>query len=301
MKIVARVGLALLLLVVVIIVYLYSQLRSLTVEQITDDLYVLYGVGGNVGVLKTDVGTVVVDTMTFEIQGERILDKAQELTGAPVVMVINTHYHSDHTHGNPAFPTGTRVVATERTLHHLQVTDTDFFSGDAQALLPNETFTHFKKIQIGNKTLELHQTGRGHTDGDLAVLFVEDNVIHTGDLFFNHHYPNIDLEGGGSVQAWADTLTPLLQLEFDQVIPGHGPLSDRAGLIQFQQFMQQLAGIGLQAAEKNWTLEQMQTTDALTADEGYSEIFLVIPSGLDRQFVLTRTWEEVTGNFVLRP
>ena len=301
MKILKRVALALLLVIAVVVTYLFIQLRSLTVEQVTDDVYVLYGLGGNVGVLKSDAGTVVVDTMTFEIQGQQILKKAQELTGMPITLIINTHYHTDHTHGNPAFPTGTRVVATERTLHHLHATDTEYFSGDAAALLPNETFSQFKEINLGNKTLRLYQTGRGHTDGDLVVEFVEDKVLHTGDLFFNGYYPNIDLEGGGSVLEWADTLTPVLALNVNQVIPGHGPLSDRAGLMQFQHFMQQLADIGKQAAAEGWAVEQTQATELLTEDSNYSEIRMILPIGLNREFVLTRAWEEATGSFTRRP
>ena len=104
-----------------------SEVRRLEVEQLSPNLHVLFGAGGNVAVLKTSQGTVVVDSMTLEYQGARIRAKAEELSGAPVVMVINTHYHLDHTHGNPAFEAGTRVVATERTLHHLKTFDAEFF------------------------------------------------------------------------------------------------------------------------------------------------------------------------------
>ncbi len=92
--------------------YLYSQVRALEVEQLSDDLWVLRGFGGNTAVLKTRGGTVIVDTMTFGIQGSRIREVARELTGMSTAMVINTHYHLDHTHGNPAFEPGTRVLST---------------------------------------------------------------------------------------------------------------------------------------------------------------------------------------------
>ena len=109
--------------------YVFGQIRSIKIEQITDDVHVLYGLGGNVAVLRTDEGTVIVDTMTLKLQGNLIRQKAEELTGKPVVMVINTHYHLDHIHGNPAFEPGTRVVATEKTLHLLEQTDAEHFSG----------------------------------------------------------------------------------------------------------------------------------------------------------------------------
>ena len=80
--------------------YLYTQVRAIDVEQLSDDLWVLRGFGGNTAVLKTRSGTVIVDTMTFGIQGDRIREIAQDLTGMGTSMIINTHYHLDHTHGN---------------------------------------------------------------------------------------------------------------------------------------------------------------------------------------------------------
>ena len=120
-----------------IAIYVYMQIRSLTVVTVTDDLHMIQGFGGNVGVLKTGAGTVIVDTMTFTLQGERIRQLAEKLTGEPVVLVINTHYHSDHTHGNPAFAGGTKVISTKQTLHHLQALDASYWEGSAAALLPN--------------------------------------------------------------------------------------------------------------------------------------------------------------------
>jgi len=281
-------------------VYVFIQLRTLTVEQLTDDVYVIYGLGGNVGVLDTDKGTVIVDTMTMRYQGGRIRQEAERLTGKPVVMVINTHYHLDHTHGNPAFAAGTRVVATERTLHHLQATDAGYFSGAAAALLPNETFADKREVVLGNKTVLLFHTGRGHTDGDLVALFLEDGVLHAGDLFFNRLYPNIDLEAGGSVKEWVATLDRVRELPFSQVIPGHGPISGRDGLLQFQGFMRQLAEIGQKAAAEAWNRDEAEHTPLLTEDQGYGQVKLIVPIGMNREFVLRRAWEEATGNYSVR-
>ena len=96
-------------------IYVYQTVATLETEKITDDVTVLFGLGGNVGVLRTDRGAVIVDTMTFRLQGERIREEAERLTGREVDVILNTHYHSDHTHGNPGFPGGTRIVATQRT------------------------------------------------------------------------------------------------------------------------------------------------------------------------------------------
>ncbi len=294
---------ALLLVLVLVIaagLHVFSQVRALTVEKITDDVHVISGLGGNVGVVKTDSGTVIIDTMTLQYQGKRIRKEAEKLTGQAVVMIINTHYHLDHTHGNPAFEPGTRVISTARTLHHLQTTDADYFDGDAAALLPNEVFDGSHQIVLGNKTIKLFHTGRGHTDGDLVAFIVEDEVLHAGDLYFNQLYPNIDLEAGGSVQAWGDTLASVLKIPFVSVIPGHGAVSGRKELMQFQDFIRQLARIGRKAAYEGWSEEKTQASTELTTDAGYGEITLIIPIGLNRKFVLGRAWEETTGNYIRR-
>ncbi len=278
--------------------YLYTQVRALEVEQLSDDLWVLRGFGGNTAVLKTRAGTVVVDTMTFGIQGDHIRETARELTGMPTAMIINTHYHLDHTHGNPAFEPGTRVLSTERTLQYLHTVDGDFWQGGAAQLMPNETFSDRQTLFVGDKKIELVHPGAGHTDGDLVVIFVDEGVAHLGDLFFNSHYPNIDLEAGGTVQAWPATLDNVLALNFDRVIPGHGATTDRNGIRAFQRFLQQLGDIGQQAAAENWTLEQVRSTAALTEDAGYVPIEFIVSLGLDRGFVLQRAWEETTGQFV---
>ncbi|XOV87655.1 MAG: MBL fold metallo-hydrolase [Pseudomonadota bacterium] len=281
--------------------YVFFTIYHLGVEQVADDLYVLYGAGGNVAVLDTEEGAVVVDTMTLAYQGDRIQQVALELTGKPVIMIINTHYHLDHTHGNPAFPAGTRVVATDRTLHHLITTDIATFAGEAAALLPNETFVDQTRLTVGEYHLTLVKPGQGHTDGDLVVLFEEQRILHAGDLFFNGHYPNIDLEAGGSVRDWPETIDVVMNLPFDGVIPGHGRFSDRAGFRQYQQFISQLGELAAEAVAAGESQDEFVATAALTEDAGYSEIRMLVPIGLDRPFVLGRAYEEAAGLVSARP
>ena len=247
MKLWKKLLFAAVIIVVAAALYLLISIRSISVEQVSPDLHVLFGVGSNTTVLNTDVGAVVIDSMTFPMQGALIRRMAEELTGKPVVLLINTHYHLDHTHGNPAFQEGTRVVSTERTLSHLKALDASFWEGDRAKLLPNDTFDDELKIELGNKTITLKTLGRGHTDGDLVAVIEEEKTIVMGDLFFNQHYPNIDLEAGGSVQEWPATLDAAFALEFETVVPGHGLITDRLGMRDFQRFMGQLATIGQMA------------------------------------------------------
>jgi glyoxylase-like metal-dependent hydrolase (beta-lactamase superfamily II) len=173
--------------------------------------------------------------------------------------------------------------------------DAAYWQGAAAGTLPNETFRNEHELSVGDKTVRLIQPGRGHTDGDLVALFVEDKVLHTGDLFFNGRYPNIDLEAGGSVREWVAAIDRVLQLDFDKVIPGHGPVTDRAGLVAFQTFMRQLADVGAQAARNGWSLDETEREAALDADAGYQPISIPFVMKLDRAFVVRRAWEEATN------
>ena len=276
-------------------IYAYQQVTSLESERVTDDVHVLFGLGGNVGVLATERGAVVVDSMTFRMQGVRIREAAEKLGRGPTQAIINTHYHLDHTHGNPAFAAGTKVWSTQRTRDYLLHFDAPYWEGGAAGTLPNQTFESAHDLVVGGKTIRLQHLGRGHTDGDLVVLFVEDRVLHTGDLFFNGRYPNIDLEAGGSVREWDATLDRVMALDFDRVIPGHGPVTDREGIRAFQRFLRELWSLAEQAAREGKSLAETQALPGLTADAGYGAIEVPFVFRLDREFVIRRAWEEATG------
>ena len=274
----------------------YRWAGELRTQAITGDLHVIYSnLGGNVAVLRTGEGAVIVDTMTFAMQGEAIRDLAEQLAGERVAVVVNSHWHLDHTHGNPALGGSDRIVATDRTLHHLETLDGAYWQGDAARGLPNETFGNSHVIRMGDKTIHLIRPGRGHTDGDLVALFVEDEAVHMGDLFFHRLYPNIDLEAGGSVQRWGKTLERVLALDFRHVIPGHGPLTGRERLEEFQAFIENLASVGREAAVNDWSLDKTIEQGNLTADAGFEPMRIGPFPFLTRDFVIRRAWEEATG------
>ncbi|HVH17031.1 MAG TPA: MBL fold metallo-hydrolase, partial [Myxococcota bacterium] len=168
------IGVALLAVIAGGAVFVYQRINTLEVAKVSDDVHVIYGLGSNVGILRTSEGAVVVDTMTFRMQGREVREKAEELGGGATRAVINTHYHLDHTHGNPAFAAGLPIVSTEKTLAYLKALDAGYWTGDAAGTLPNDTFADTHELQVGGKTVRMIHPGAGHTNGDLVVLFVED-------------------------------------------------------------------------------------------------------------------------------
>jgi glyoxylase-like metal-dependent hydrolase (beta-lactamase superfamily II) len=286
----------LLMLVAATIITTYQQLGTLEHQSVSDDVHVVFTprVGGNSGVLRTEAGAVVVDTMYFpRLQADRLRELAEQLAGGPVQAIINTHHHPDHTHGNLAFPGGMRVLSTPGTRAHLLSRDADFWKGAAATTLPNETVAEPAELRIGGKTLRLLPF-RGHTDGDLAVLFVEDRILHAGDLVFHLCYPNLDLEAGGSLPIWIETLERLLALDFQRVIPGHGPVTDREGVRAFQAFLQEVWASASTAARAGLGVEEMLAGAELSLDRGFRVLGIPFVFRLDRDFILRRAWEEAS-------
>src|SRR5580658_1435761 len=104
---------------------------------------------------------------------------------------------------------------------------------------PRVTFSDEADVFLGGKEVRARYFGRGHTNGDAIIYFPALKTIHTGDLMAGKT-PLIDYTGGGSLKAWTATLDGALQLDFDTVIPGHGPVTTKAGLLEYRNNVEKL-------------------------------------------------------------
>jgi cyclase len=200
------------------------------VNKIADDLYELEGDGGNVAVYLTDDGVIVVDDK-FERNYDDIMANIKKLSSKPVKYVLNTHQHGDHTGSNARMlMSGVEVIA-HRNARANMVTG-------KQPGLPGVTFGDMTQVFLGGKEVDAFYNGRGHTNGDVAIYFPARRVVHTGDLFTTNGQGNvapfIDYNGNGSALDWPKTIDGILKLDFDTVIPGHGPVSKRADLMKYR-------------------------------------------------------------------
>jgi glyoxylase-like metal-dependent hydrolase (beta-lactamase superfamily II) len=156
------------------------------------------------------------------------MEQVKSLTGKPVKYVLNTHQHEDHAGGNAKMLGASAEVVAHRNVRGNMV-------GLSQPGLPRVTFSDEMDINLGGREVVARHYGRGHTGGDAVIYFPARKVIHTGDLFLtNPPQPFIDYANGGSALEWTSTLDEVLKLDFDIAIPGHGPVSDRAGLMKFR-------------------------------------------------------------------
>ncbi len=225
----ARVSAGVLFLLLAWFAYTQNQGKppQLKIAKIHNDLYEIEGDGGNVAVLVTSGGIILVDDK-FEQDHDAILARIKTVSNQPVKYVINTHYHQDHSGGNAKFLPTAEVISTRNAriniLEHKQSNVTGSPVAPARIVFTQET-----AVFLGGKEVEARYFGRGHTNGDAVVYFPQLKTIHTGDLMAGNS-PLVDYNGGGSLLEWTKTLDEVLKLDFDTVIPGHGAVTNKAGL-----------------------------------------------------------------------
>ena len=205
-----------------------QQPAPLSIEEVKPGLYAILRPGGNtIAVRVTGEGVILVDDMTGQSY-QQIVEQIQTVTDEPVRYIINTHHHGDHTGSNAPFiaEVGPEVVGHENARNHMVNARPDPQPGP-----PNVTFTDEMAVHLGNAEVQVHYFGRGHTDGDVVAYFPDLGVIATGDNFTVLPFiPYIDYASGGSALEKLDTIDNILELSFDTVLPGHGPIATRADL-----------------------------------------------------------------------
>jgi cyclase len=213
-------------------------------QKLADNLTLLSGPGGNVVVLNGSDGKFIVDTF-LSPAWPKLKDALDAIGNAPLKFVIDTHWHFDHTDNNaPLHAAGATVLAHENTKkrmsesHDLPVLGLHFDPSPADAL-PQQTFASSHKLEANGETIVLQHLAPAHTDTDIYVHFQKANVMHMGDTFFNGMYPYIDPTTGGNISgmiAAADKILPLAG-NYTRIVPGHGPLGNKADLAKFRDML----------------------------------------------------------------
>jgi cyclase len=214
---------------------IHSTPPQLKIKRVKDDLYNIEGEGGNVAALVTNEGVILVDDKYIQ-DYDGILAQLRIVTDQPVKYVINTHYHADHSGGNARFLPSAEIISTANA----RTSILERKQADAPPVAPARiVFTEETAVFLGGKEVRAHYFGRGHTNGDAIIFFPEYRAIHAGDLMAGDT-PLIDYNGGGSIIEWTKTLDAALKLDFDIVIPGHGLITDKAGLRAYRNLVEEL-------------------------------------------------------------
>jgi cyclase len=213
-------------------------------EKLADHVYVLFGSGGNIGVLVGEDGAVVIDDQ-FAPLSEKIKAAIAQLDPKPIRFVVNTHWHTDHTEGNAKMSEGGAViVAHDNVRKRMSVEQAMSRGGQTtripaapHAALPVLTFAEDVTFHLDGDSLRVMHVAPAHTDGDAIIYFTKANVIHMGDTFFNGRYPFIDLSSGGSVNGIVAAADKALALANDgsKIVPGHGAVATKADLQEYRR------------------------------------------------------------------
>lgn len=214
----------------------FDQVQIKTIP-VADGIYMLEGVGGNIGVSVGEDGVFLVDDQ-FAPLSAKIKAAVAKISDKPISFVVNTHWHGDHVGGNEILGNeGAVIVAHDNVYRRMSTEQANKLLGSTtpaspRAALPVITYEDSVTFRLNGQTIHAMHVPPAHTDGDSIVHFREANVIHLGDLFFNGMYPFIDLGSGGNVDGYIAALEQAVQHcdENTKVIPGHGPLSNRAEL-----------------------------------------------------------------------
>lgn len=211
--------------------------QGLTIERLSETIYVLFGGGGNIGVSAGPDGVFIIDDQ-FDGDGEKIRKAVATLSDMPIDYVLNTHWHWDHAGSNEFFGhAGSTIIAHDKVRSRLESgiyfsqRDMDIAPAPKEAL-PVITFSDSLSLHLNGEAVHMLHVTAGHTSGDGIVWFKDSNVVHMGDNFLVGIYPIVDIDDGGSLDGMITTVDTVLAFVNDEtkIIPGHGPVSDKAGL-----------------------------------------------------------------------
>jgi cyclase len=215
---------------------------EISTEKITDNLYVLFGIGGNIGVSIGSDGVFIVDDQFPQLM-PKIKDAIDAIGGSDISFAVNTHWHFDHAEGNLALgPEGTWLIAQENSRemmkddHLINLVNASYDQkAYPESAWPDITFADGMELHLNGETVSLMHFGPAHTTGDTAVYFQGTNAVHMGDVYNNAGYPFIDADNGGTLDGVIHFCSETLKRidEDTVVIPGHGPVTDYHALEKY--------------------------------------------------------------------
>jgi glyoxylase-like metal-dependent hydrolase (beta-lactamase superfamily II) len=181
----------------------------------------------------------------FSVSKPRLTEALNKLSSDPITQLINTHWHTDHTDGNAwVHDAGAAITAQTNTKKHLSTsTRVEGWQGTfppaPTGALPTTTFDDEHRLHHNDTNIALKYYGPAHTDSDISVVFEEADVVHVGDTWWNGIYPFIDYSTGGSIDGMIRAVERNLGMVTDTtiVIPGHGPIGDKSGLVEFHDML----------------------------------------------------------------
>ena len=245
------------------------QVRS---APVAGAVHMLIGAGGNIGLVVGDDGAFIVDDQ-FAPLTPKILAAIKGITPKPVRFVLNTHWHFDHTGGNENMGQAGAVIFAHENVRRRMSTE-QFIEAlnrkepaAPRGALPVVTFTDTVSFHLNGDSVVVFHVPPAHTDGDAIVMFKKANVVHMGDVFMSDRFPFVDRSSGGTINGFIGAAEIVLKATNAQtkIIPGHGPLTDRARLQAFRDMLVVMRDRMRKEVAAKQTIEQVLASK-ITAD-----------------------------------
>jgi glyoxylase-like metal-dependent hydrolase (beta-lactamase superfamily II) len=214
---------------------------SLTLKNVSGDIYCLEGHGGNMGILKTGEGLLIIDSKTGEVTDALLKELITLSNPLKIKYLIHTHYHGDHTGGDEALGKYTETIIMHPNAQASLSNDLKEKATEKTFMSKIKPWTQGMVIKIGDETIRLLHLNPAHTAGDLVVVFEKARIIHAGDLFFNGLPAYIDVADGSDTGNWVNTIETVCDKYPDyKYIPGHGNIATAKDWLRFAEYLKYL-------------------------------------------------------------
>ncbi|WP_299682910.1 MBL fold metallo-hydrolase [uncultured Tenacibaculum sp.] len=262
----------------------FAQKREVKIEptKITENIYMLKGQGGNIGLFVGEDGAFMIDDQ-FAHLTPKILKAIKKITDKPVKYLINTHWHGDHTGGNQNMSKEGAVIISHKNVRKRMGMES-VVRGKTKPASPKEalpviTFTEDMMVHFNGEDVLISHVHDAHTDGDAHIYFTKNNVLHMGDTYFQGKYPYIDLTSGGSIEGYIASAEKALLMIDDTtvIIPGHREISNKNELLAYKNMLVTLRDRVQNKINEGKTVEEVKKDTSITKeydDKKYGDWFI---------------------------
>lgn len=247
--------------------------------QVSGNVHMLTGAGGNIGVSVGSDGILIVDDQ-FAPLADKIRAALKKLGEGKLKYILNTHWHGDHTGGNKEFGTEAAIIAHDnvrkRLSGELKGGGRDPQPPSPPEALPVITFDQSLSVFFNGEEIRVLHVPHGHTDGDSIIFFTRANVVHMGDQFFNGMFPFVDLASGGDVEGYARNVETVLSKvpTGAKIIPGHGPLATIDDLKKFHQVLVETTNAVRERMKAGKSLDEIKAEKPLQKWDSWGQGFI---------------------------
>ncbi len=250
-------------------------------EKLSDQIYVLFGSGGNIGVCVGPEGVLMIDDQ-FAPLSEKIVTAIKDLSDHPVKYLLNTHWHGDHTGGNENFAKkGAFIIAHDNvrkrmSKDHVMKAFDRVVPASPKAALPVLTFSENMSLHFNGEKIVAFHVHNAHTDGDALIYFSKSNILHMGDTYFNGRFPYIDLSTNGSIDGIIKAANQALFIidEDTKIIPGHGPVSNKKELMAYRDTLMGIRSKVKNAVDQGMSIEEIKAANFLEGLDDWGTGFI---------------------------